>query len=805
MTHITKGANAPVPTAPLRVAVGRNRVPGAPSVEAAALLLDAAGSVRGDADIVFHGQVSHPSGAVRHVGTGEGGGQLAEWLELDLPRIEQTVQRVLIAGSCDDGVFGQVPGLFAQVVAPGGGVVAHYDVTDASSETAFVLGEFYRRDGAWRFRAVGQGYDSGLAGLATDFGVVVAEPAAAAPGAPAVAPGAGHPAPGTPPVMPGAGPAVMPGAGPMVPGAAAPVSGPVPLTGVGKTGAVPAGGTASAPSAPAVAEPALPGTAVPAFAPPASTPAPVPAAPAPGPAGTVPTVPAPSPAAVPAVAAPTAAGAVPPVTVPSPAAEPDVTVPADADAPSWGGEPFEFEPLTFTGKNGKTIVVDLPFPPDSGPVILEAKVQEFHFLHVQIPGREDDVFCTDLPDYYGRALLVPPRKGGPVKLKVRHSGKWELTVLPLSAARRLGAGTIEGSGRDVFLHTGPASELKVRATDRHNGWFQLNYHAGDTLDELRRPAEELVHAWNGRRVKETVRIPEGPLLLVIDKSRHQWELTVEPEKNRAASKRRAAGVYEGKGDKKITLVSPRPGRPSLVRYEFQDAGHGYGVEARSVDEFGDETDWLNTYAHGVRGTGLTFGSGAAARDVRIKYSGQWSLQLLPEEQAPLITGPVEGKGTTVLRYQGPPTLMTVRRTSRKKEGRLTVHAWNHPYGKSAIIADVSDRHRPALGPVWVDPGGTCFVLVGCPESTKWRLEPTAFTEAPLLGARTQGTAYGVVRHTGPDTEVSFVSTGGIQHLYQLDENLFPRRKVTATSGPLHISEGILHVRAIGDWVIEKRT
>ncbi|WP_318218571.1 TerD family protein [Streptomyces sp. SCL15-6] len=131
MPHITKGANAPVPTVPLRVAVGRSRIPGVPAVEAAALLLDGTGSVRGDTDIVFHDQPAHPSGTVRHLGTGEGGGQLAEWLELDLPRIEPAVQRVLIAGSCDDGVFGQVPGLYAQMVA-------HYAVTAASSETAFV-------------------------------------------------------------------------------------------------------------------------------------------------------------------------------------------------------------------------------------------------------------------------------------------------------------------------------------------------------------------------------------------------------------------------------------------------------------------------------------------------------------------------------------------------------------------------------------------------------------------------------------------------------------------------------------------
>ncbi|MFE7710929.1 TerD family protein [Streptomyces sp. NPDC057486] len=431
MTHITKGANVPVPASPLRIVVGRHRVPGVPAVDAAALLLDATGTVRGDADIVFRGRPEHPSGAVRHVGTGEGGGQLAEWLELDLLRIEPAVQRVLIAGFCDGGVFGQVPGLYAQVVSVDGAVVTHYDVADASSETAFVLGEFYRRDGAWKFRAVGQGYDSGLAGLATDFGVVVAEPAV--------------------PVAP-------------------PASGPVPLKGVAKTGS-------TSVAAAVVAAPPLSNSAVP-----------VPSSPVAGP---------------PAVVSP-------------------------AGIPSWGVGLFDFEPRVYSGKGEKTVIVDLPFPPDSEPVILEARVEDYHFLQVQIPGRSDDVFCNDLPDFYGRALLVPPRKGGPVKMKVRHSGKWELTVLPLTAARQIGTGTVQGSGREVFIHTGAAADLKVRATDRHSGWFQLNHHKGDTPGELRRPAEELVHAWNGRRVKEKVRIPDGPLLLVIDKSRHQWELTVDP-------------------------------------------------------------------------------------------------------------------------------------------------------------------------------------------------------------------------------------------------------------------------------------
>jgi tellurium resistance protein TerD len=52
--------------------------------------------------------------------------------------------------------------------------LARYDLTeDASTETAMVFGELYRNGEEWKFRAVGQGYASGLAGIAKDYGVNV--------------------------------------------------------------------------------------------------------------------------------------------------------------------------------------------------------------------------------------------------------------------------------------------------------------------------------------------------------------------------------------------------------------------------------------------------------------------------------------------------------------------------------------------------------------------------------------------------------------------------------------------------------
>lgn len=176
-----KGSNTPVPTAALRVEVGWRSGPGVPDADVSALLL-AGGKVRSDGDFVFYNQPAHSSGAVRHEGKRPAGGRTTDTLLVDLARVEPAVERIVLAASSDGGTFGQVPDLAVEVRdAAQGGVVARFDSTGATVETAFVLGEFYRRQGAWKFRAVGQGYDSGLEGLATDFGITVDEPQHAAP------------------------------------------------------------------------------------------------------------------------------------------------------------------------------------------------------------------------------------------------------------------------------------------------------------------------------------------------------------------------------------------------------------------------------------------------------------------------------------------------------------------------------------------------------------------------------------------------------------------------------------------------
>ncbi|MFI7413192.1 TerD family protein [Streptomyces sp. NPDC049627] len=201
-----KGSNAPVPTTALRVELGWRSGPGVPDADASALLL-VGGKVRSDGDFVFYNQPEHSSGAVRHEGKRDAGGRVTDSLLVDLARVEPAIETVILAASADGGAFGQVPDLAIEVKdAAQGTVVARFDSMGATVETAFVLGEFYRRQGAWKFRAVGQGYSSGLEGLATDYGITVDEPQqpapAAPPAAPPLAPSVTAPATVAPPAMP---------------------------------------------------------------------------------------------------------------------------------------------------------------------------------------------------------------------------------------------------------------------------------------------------------------------------------------------------------------------------------------------------------------------------------------------------------------------------------------------------------------------------------------------------------------------------------------------------------------------------
>jgi tellurite resistance protein TerA len=216
MTVLRKGANAAVPTGRLRVVAGWQRQRGTPEPDLVAVLLAADGTVRSDADLVFYNQPSHPSTAVTLVSAGDTGA-----LHVDLAAIEPGVASVVLAVARAAGTLAGIAGLHLLVQDGTGSPVLRYDVTDTAGLCAVVLGELYRRGPVWKFRAVGQGWSNGLAGLVNAYGVAVDNHPAESLTTPAPAPQpctdrpSSHP--GTPPSYRGTPPA-HPGSPPAHPG-----------------------------------------------------------------------------------------------------------------------------------------------------------------------------------------------------------------------------------------------------------------------------------------------------------------------------------------------------------------------------------------------------------------------------------------------------------------------------------------------------------------------------------------------------------------------------------------------------------
>ena len=151
-------------------------------LDASAILLNASGKVISDRHFVFFNNLTSPDGTVEHTGdnlTGEGEGD-DEAIKVNLAAMAPEVAKIVFPVSIYDADtrrqnFGQVTNAFIRVVnAADDREIARFDLSeDASTETAMVFGELYRHGGDWKFRAVGQGYASGLAGIARDYGVNV--------------------------------------------------------------------------------------------------------------------------------------------------------------------------------------------------------------------------------------------------------------------------------------------------------------------------------------------------------------------------------------------------------------------------------------------------------------------------------------------------------------------------------------------------------------------------------------------------------------------------------------------------------
>ncbi|MFG2323660.1 TerD family protein [Streptomyces sp. NBC_01723] len=209
---MTPGSNIPLSAARVTVDVA------APvRLDVSGLLLTADGKVRSDDDFIFYNQ---PTG--QGVTYRSGGGTAPDAIVVDTAAVPPGIEKIVVTASPDAAgqTFQGIEPTATIRNADDQSVLATFTPPQLAAETALVIVEVYLRNGAWKARAVGQGYANGLAGIATDFGVTVEEPAPAAPPA--------QPQAATPPPPPAAAP-TMPAAPP-----AAPPAPPTPAPGAGK-------------------------------------------------------------------------------------------------------------------------------------------------------------------------------------------------------------------------------------------------------------------------------------------------------------------------------------------------------------------------------------------------------------------------------------------------------------------------------------------------------------------------------------------------------------------------------------------
>ncbi|MFD8194025.1 TerD family protein [Streptomyces wuyuanensis] len=157
--------------------------PGDVDLDASALVLGADGRVLSDRHFVFFNNRATPEKSVRHTGdnkTGLGEGD-DEQIAVDFDQLPGQAESVVFVvsihtdGHSDAVTFGRVRDAYIRVVHHATGLeMCRFELTeDAHDQTAMVFGQLRRHDGEWKFRAIGQGHATGLAGIAKEYGVQV--------------------------------------------------------------------------------------------------------------------------------------------------------------------------------------------------------------------------------------------------------------------------------------------------------------------------------------------------------------------------------------------------------------------------------------------------------------------------------------------------------------------------------------------------------------------------------------------------------------------------------------------------------
>ncbi|MEU0299387.1 TerD family protein [Streptomyces sp. NPDC006175] len=189
MQKMVKGANVGLTAlsedvSSVMMSLGWSSPTGEGDADVSVLLLDGNGKVRSDADFCFYNNPIAGNGSVQLLGKTPTADGDEDRISFDLDAVPPEVEQIVVAASRYGGSrFGDLNDLHLTLADSSGDSLVQFSIEDAGAVSAFIFGELYRRTGEWKFRAVGQGYESGLGGLATDFGVDIDDDAGEEEGA----------------------------------------------------------------------------------------------------------------------------------------------------------------------------------------------------------------------------------------------------------------------------------------------------------------------------------------------------------------------------------------------------------------------------------------------------------------------------------------------------------------------------------------------------------------------------------------------------------------------------------------------
>lgn len=164
---LVPGANAPVTNSSVTVTIECEKAAGA-EVGFSAFLLNDSGQVRSDDDVCHYGQSSVASSAVTLASSANG----RAVFQVELARVPAGVEKIAFAATTDErrSTFAKMLRIAVRLSDE---IEAHIP-THGMDESSLILGELYLRQGAWKFRCVGQGFRGGLRPLSEHFGATAA-------------------------------------------------------------------------------------------------------------------------------------------------------------------------------------------------------------------------------------------------------------------------------------------------------------------------------------------------------------------------------------------------------------------------------------------------------------------------------------------------------------------------------------------------------------------------------------------------------------------------------------------------------